>query len=415
MVSLLCTSIHSARSDAQETQAVCTLTAGELRDIALSDGTYGIVFPQEMVARHDSVLVLGLGGIVDARGNKVRRYGDTLTSGFLLTNGRRTATAIPLPGGMHTARYFRARASDSGWEAVFFVPDRDTITGTRMFDDGTLWYAQLRAGRWSGLEEVGHLRQAVVARPNSSGLVLQGGQLRFATFYGNPSANGGVLLWRREHRGAWAVDTLPMKMAPLSVSAAREDAPLEDARFYPVASYWSGTELNPGGLLSVSSANPPGWMLVRGARSESMNEPVEHVVGDTTHVSWWEMEQDAPPSLHYQPLDPRRENAVDAQRRVASGVNQFQFLAVPEGARTRLVWAYRPRGVVDSAEVAVVANGEPVVVGRVAFPFGFMTNGATSKDRSFVLATTPRPVPDGEPSASRTLEVRVNCRGAPGT
>jgi hypothetical protein len=51
----------------------------------------------------------------------------------------------------------------------------------------------------------------------------------------------------------------------------------------------------------------------------------------------------------------------------------------------------------------------------VAFPFGFMTNGATSKDRSFVLATTPRPVPDGEPSASRTLEVRVNCRGAPGT
>jgi hypothetical protein len=412
---LLCTNLLAARTGAQEPAPACTLTAGELHDIALSDGTYGVVFPQEMVARHDSVLVLGLGGIMDAKGNKVRRYGDTLTSGFLLTDRRRTATAIPLPRGMHTARYFRARVSDSGWEAVFFVPDRDTITGTRMFDDGTLWYARLRDGRWSGLEEVGRVHQAVVMRPNSSGLVMQGGVLRFATLYGNASAAGGMLLWRRERPGAWAVDTLPMRMAPLTVGAAREDAALEDARFYPVASFWADGEMNPSGLLSVSSSTPLDWTLVRRSRGESMNEPVEHVVGDTTHVSWWELEQGAPPTLWYQALDPRRENAIDAQRAVASGVNEFQFLAVPEGARTRLVWVYRPSGMTDSAEVAVVANGEPVVVGRVAFPFGFMTNGVASSDRSFILATTPRPVPDGEPSASRTLEVRVNCRGAPGT
>jgi hypothetical protein len=52
-----------------------------------------------------------------------------------------------------------------------------------------------------------------------------------------------------------------------------------------------------------------------------------------------------------------------------------------------------------------------VAVGQVAFPFGFMTNGVTSGDRSFILATTPRPTPGAEPSASRTLEVRVNCTG----
>lgn len=416
LVLLPCVHAFAPRAGAQAAAPACSLSTGELRDMVLKDGTYGVVFPQEMVARHDSVLVLGLGGLSDAKGGKVRRFGDTLTAGVLLTDARRTVTAIPLPAGMHTARYFRARASDRGWEAVFFVPDRDTIIGTRLFDDGTFWYARLRGGRWSDLERVGHVQQTVVMRPNSSGLVMQGGILRFAAFYGEASTTGGVLLWRRDRERGWLVDTLPLKRAPLTVSAPSEDSPLDGARFFfPVASFWTGEDLNDSGLLSVSAANPSQWSIVRRGRGESMNGPVEHVVRDTTHVSWWEFAQDAPPSLWYQALDPRRENAVDAQRHVASGVNEFQFLAVPEGARTRLVWAYRPRGLVDSAEVAVVANGEPVVVGRVAFPFGFMTNGVASGDRSFTLATTPRPVPDGEPSASRTLEVRVHCSGAPGT
>jgi hypothetical protein len=144
-------------------------------------------------------------------------------------------------------------------------------------------------------------------------------------------------------------------------------------------------------------------------QSESMNQPVIYALHDTLHVSWWEFDQRNPPNLWYQALDPAHENSGDSRRRVASGINQFIFLAVPEGARTRLVWAYRAPNTSDSAEVAVVANGEPKVVGRVAFPFGFMTSGVASGDHSFILATSPRPVPDGEPSASRTLEVRVSC------
>ena len=142
---------------------------------------------------------------------------------------------------------------------------------------------------------------------------------------------------------------------------------------------------------------------------ESMNGPVIHALGDKLHVSWWESARRDPPSLWYQTLDAQRENPAEGRQRVARGVNDFTFLAVPEGARTRLVWAYRPPDTIDSAEVAVMANGEPKVIGRVAFPFGFMTNGVTSGDRSFILATSPRPVPDGEPSASRTLEVGVSC------
>jgi hypothetical protein len=171
------------------------------------------------------------------------------------------------------------------------------------------------------------------------------------------------------------------------------------------------SDLDSGSLLSVDASEPTKWRVLRRARFESMNEPIEHLIDEVLHVSWWEFAQDGPPALWYQALDPRRENPAEQRHLVARPVNEFIFLAVPEGPRKRLVWIYRPAGTIDTAEVAVVANGEPMVIGRVPFPFGFQTSGVASGDRSFIIATTPRPIQGPGPSASRTLEVRVNCRG----
>jgi hypothetical protein len=250
-------------------------------------------------------------------------------------------------------------------------------------------------------------------RPNSSGLISSEGKLHFAVFFGKPETTGGVLLWHRERAGSWRSDTLHLDWGPLSVTSSLEEAPLRRATFYPVVGLLTDSDLDSGSLLSVDASEPAKWRVLRRGRFESMNEPIEHLIDDVLHVSWWEFAQDGPPALWYQALDPRRENPAEQRHLVARSVDEFIFLAVPEGARKRLVWIYRPAGTIDTAEVAVVANGEPRVIGRVPFPFGFQTNGVASGDRSFIIATTPRPTQGPGPSASRTLEVRVNCRGEP--
>jgi hypothetical protein len=412
VLALCCCLLATAGAlDAQATRPVCTLSPSSLRDVRLKDGNYGILFPGEMSVRGDTVLVLGTSGVFDARGERVRvSGGDSATVGFLLTDGQRTAAPVPAPAGLPTARYFRVRPSEYGWEAVFFVPDRDTIPGTPLFDDGTLWYGRLRGGRWNAVERIDRVRHTMTVRPNSAGLT-QSGPLSFAVVFGDPIGPGGVIVWQRVGEGKWKADTVPLRFTPGTVTAIGNAARGSDAWFFPVASIWGEETINVGSLLSVPATKPSSSSIVRLNPAESMNEPVIYWMKDTLQVSWWEFERGGPPNLWYQPLDPERGNSPEARRRVASGISEFVFLAVPEGARTRLVWAYRPPDARDSAEVAVVANGEPKVIGRVAFPFGFMTSGVASGDRSFILATSPRPVPDGEPSASRTLEVRVNCTG----
>jgi hypothetical protein len=396
-------------ANGQPVRPVCTLSASELRDMRLRDGTYGILFPVEMSARGDTVLVLGTSGIFDDRGRRLDGPGtERATVGFLLTDGQRTTIAVPAPPQLPAARYVRVRPSVQGWDAVFFVPDRDTTPGTPFYDDGTFWYGRLRAGRWSAVERIGHTDKTVVVRPNSAGLA-QSGPLSFAVFFGEPNGPGGVIVWQRTDAGWWRADTAALRFAPATVTASSNPGPERYSRFFPIASIWGEETINVGSLLSINTTTPKSSRILRLNSGESMNDPVIYTTKDTLYASWWEFDRRGPPNVWYQALDPERDNPGDARRRVATGVNEFSFLAVPEGARTRLVWAYRAPDTTDSAEVAVMANGEPKVIGRVAFPFGFMTSGVASGDRSFILATSPRPVPDGEPSASRTLEVRVNC------
>lgn len=410
--SALALTAGAVHAGAQVTEPVCTLSSDGPRPMMLADGSYAGVIPQEVSARGDSLLILGMGWTRNERGEPIALKGDdSLLVGFLATNGRRVATPIAAPHALPTARYFRLRAADQGWETVFFVPDRDTIQGARTFDAGTLWYGRLNGTRWRGLERVGRVNDAVLLRPNSSGLSERAGTLSFALYYGEVSSPGGVLVWHRSRNDKWRVDSLPLKWGPLSVTTAIRKPEQQDVRFYPTVGIWEGGELYPGSLLSVRASAPLEWKMVRRSPAESMNELVEVELNDTLHVSWWEFSKGGAPSLWYQALDPDRENDPAARRRVAGGVNNFVFLAVPEGAGTRLVWAYPSPSSVDSAEVAVVANGEPMVVGKVAFPFGLITNGVASGDRSFILATTPRPRSGADPSVSRTLEVRVNCRG----
>lgn len=405
---------------AQQGKPKCSLATDELRRIVLRDGSFGMIFPVEMLARGNEVLILGLGVTVDSAGKPITLVGDDSSLvGFLLTDRRRVATAIPAPHNMPTARYFRTRATAGGWESVFFVADRDTFPGARFLDAGTFWYARLRGRRWSNLERIGHVDSAVVARPGSSDLISRDGMLQFAVARGNPMATastGSVMMFRRVRSGHWLVDTLPVRGPALSVSTAAPNASPSVAHFYPVVGVWGDDGWFPGSLLSVSTASPKSLSFIRRGILQSMNNPVELVVSDTMHTSWWEEAQNgAPPSIWYQALDPSRENDPAGRHLVVAGMTRFSFLAVPEDGRVRPVWAYQLPGMVDSAEVAVVANGEPVAVGRVAFPFGFMTNGVTSGDRSFILATMPRPISGEGPPASRTLEVRVDCRGVPRT
>jgi len=397
---------------AQRTGPPCTLSAGVLRDVRLKDGQSGIVFPIAMSARPDSLLVLGVAGLVydTATGPRSTRP-DSMLAGFLLTDHRRSVTPVLTPAGMPAARYYRTRATSEGWDVVFFLSEHDTVPGGRSFDDGTFWYGRLIGGRWTGLERVGRVQNATVMRPNSSGLISSDGKLHFAVYFGEPRTAGGVLLWHRERAGSWRSDTLRLNWGPLSVTSSPEEAPLARATFYPVVGLITDSDLDSGSLLSVDASEPTKWRVLRRARFESMNEPIEHLIDEVLHVSWWEFAQDGPPALWYQALDPRRENPAEQRHLVARPVNEFIFLAVPEGPRKRLVWIYRPAGTIDTAEVAVVANGEPMVIGRVPFPFGFQTSGVASGDRSFIIATTPRPTQGPGPSASRTLEVRVNCRG----
>jgi hypothetical protein len=404
--------IAASRASAQDAPPACTLTADSLRSIVTRDGRFGMVFPSEMSRRGDTLLILGVAEVGDSSGRPIARRGnDSLLVGFLLTDGRRAAIPIAAPRTLPLARYFRSRPTVRGWESVFFVPDRDTIPGLRAVDTGTLWYGELVGSRWRNLERIGRIQGVTVMTPNSSTLVRRGRELYFALFTGEPFTPGSVLTWSRREKGRWRVDTLPLKWGPLSVTTSFTASSDDDVRFYPVVGVWEGGMLYPGSLLAVDASRPTSWSMVRRSATQSMNRPVEIALGDTLHVSWWEFDAPGKPSVWYQPLDPRRENAADLRRRVARGVNHFMFFAIPEDARMRLVWAYPSPSTMDSAAVAVVANGEPVAVGQVAFPFGFMTNGVTSGDRSFILATTPRPTPGAEPSASRTLEVRVNCTG----
>jgi hypothetical protein len=397
-------------ANAQRTQTSCILRSGKVRDLVLEDSTFGISFPVEMSSRGDTVLMLGTSGIFDSAGKRVYRRGlDSAIVGFLFTNRTPTASPVPAPAGKPTARYFRVRPDRQGWEAVFFVPDRDTIPGLPYYDDGTFWYGHLRAGRWSDVQQIGRVHKTVVVRPNSAGLT-QTGPPSFAVFFGEPNGEGGVIVWQRRAVDArWEADTVALRFAPLTVSATANTARPQSIRFFPIAMIWGEERSYVGSLLSLSATAPAAPKVLRLGGDESMNDPVIFAARDTLHVSWWELDQRRRPNLWYQAIDPEREHALAARRLVAKGVNDFINLEIRDGARTRLVWAYPAPDERDSVEVAVMANGEPVVIGRVAFPFGFMTSGVASGERSFILATSPRPVPDGEPSASRTLEVRVNC------
>lgn len=402
----------AVRANGQATQPTCTLSADSLRSLVTRDGAFGMVFPGEMSVRGDTVLIFGVAAVGDSVGKPiVRRGDDSVLVGFLLTDGRRTAIPIAAPHDMPLARYFRSQPTVRGWETVFFVPDRDTIPGLRSFDTGTLWYGELVGARWRNLEKVGRIDGVTVMTPNSSALTGREGMLYFALFKGEPFTPGAVLTWSRSAKGKWRVDTLPLKWGPLSVTTSASTSSAQDVRFYPVVGIWEDGRLYPGSLLALSASKPTSWSIVRRSARESMNRPIDLALGDTLHVSWWEFDMSRKPVVWYQPLDPRRENPAELRRRVARGVGQFMFFAIPEADRKRLVWAYPSPSTTDSAEVAVVANGEPVVIGQVAFPFGFMTNGVASGDRSFILATTPRPNPGAGPSASRTLQVRVQCTG----
>jgi len=408
------------RLPAQPVTPACSVTAEALRPIVLRDGSFGMIFPVEMLAHGDSLLILGLGVTVDSAGKPIVLAGDDSSLvGFMLTDRRRVATAIPAPPGMPKARYFRTRATANGWESVFFIADRDTVPGLRLLDTGTFWYARLRGSRWSGLEKIGHVDSAIVARPASSDLISRADTLQFAVGAGSPMApasTGRVLVFRRARPGKWIVDTFTVRGPSLSVTTPAHNATMPHVRFFPVAGLWTDSAFFPGSLLAMDSTNPTGWRVVRRGILQSMNNPAELIVNGMMHTTWWEdNDQGARASVWYQPLDPSRENDPADKQLVVAGMTHFTFLAVPEDGVLRPVWAYQPASRVDSAEVAVVANGAPVVIGRVAFPFGFMTNGVTSGDRSFILATTPRPIPGEGPPASRTLEVRVNCRGVPGT
>jgi hypothetical protein len=372
-----------------------------------------MVFPVEMTANGDSLLILGLGVTVDSAGTAIALAGDdSALVGFLLTERRRVATSIPAPHNMTTARYFRTRATARGWETVFFVPDRDTIPGLRYIDEGTLWYARLQGRRWTDLEKIGHVDSAIVVRPGSKGLISRTGAIRFAVGRGSLTATastGSVMVFRRERPGKWRVDTIPVKGPPLYVSAPAQNAPLPSATVLPVAGIWEGNDWFPGSLLSPDSSGPTRWRVLRRGTIQSMNNPVALALGGTLHTSWWEEAQNGMrASVWYQALDPSRENDPAGRHLVVEGMNNFTFLAVPEDGGARAVWTYQLASRVDSAEVAVVANGEPVVVGRMAFPFGFMTSGVTSGDRSFILATMPRPIPGEGPPASRTHDVRLD-------
>ena len=404
--------VIAARASGQPPQPMCTLSTDSLRSIVTRNGMFGMVFPGEMSVRGDTLLIFGVAAVSDSAGKPIALRGDdSVLVGFLLTNGRRTATPIAAPHNLPLARYFRSRPTVRGWEAVFFVPDRDTIPGLRSFDTGTLWSGELVGSRWRKLEKVGRIDGVTVMTPNSSALVERSGMLYFALFQGEPFTPGAVLTWSRRGKGTWRVDTLPLKWGPLSVTTPARPSSGKDVRFYPVVGIWEDGMLYPGSLLTLDASRPTSWSIVRRSATQSMNSPIEVALGDTLHVSWWEFDASGKPSVWYQSLDPRRENAADLRRRVARGVDHFMFFALPEEARMRLVWAYPSPSTMDSADVAVVANGEPVAAGQVAFPFGFMTNGVASGDRSFILATTPRPSPGAEPSASRTLEVRVHCEG----
>jgi len=385
-----------------------------------------MVFPVEMVANGDSLLILGLAATVDSAGKTISLTGDDSSLvGFVLTDERRVATSIPAPHAFPSARYFRTRATPHGWESVFFVPDRDTIVGARFLDSGTLWYARLTGRRWSGLERVAHVENAIVARPASSDLISRNGELYFAVGYGDPvqlKSVGGLMMFHRLRANRWTVDTIPVEGPSLTLTTPADDAlqgdftSAREAAFFPVAGIWEGADFFPGSLLSVNATRPANWRIVRRGTLESMNDPVELVVGDTMYTTWWEEGRDGQrASAWYQALDPTRENDPSKRQLLVEGVARFKFLGVPEDGRIRPVWVYQAPSSVDSAEVAVVANGEPVAIGRIAFPYAFLTNGVASGDRSLILATMPRLIPGEGPPVSRTLGVRVDCRGATGT
>ena len=417
LVLLTCLTSAAMSAQAQPPAPRCSLTTDELRPIVLRNGSLGMIFPVEMLANGDSVLILGLGATVDSAGKPIPLVGDDSSIvGFLLTSNRRVATSIPAPHDMPTARYFRTRATTRGWESVFFVPDRDTVVGARFLDSGTLWYARLTGRRWSDLERIAHVENSVVVRPASSDLIARNGVLYFAVGYGDPGlmkTAGGLMIYRRSRANRWTVDTIPMQGPALSFTTPAENASLKETYFFPVTGIWEGADFFPGSMLAVNAAQPNRWSIVRRAALESMNDPVEVVSGDTMYTTWWEEGRGGMrASSWYQALDPRRENDASNRRLLVEGITRFKFLGMPEDGRIRPVWVYQAPSSSDSAEIAVVANGEPVAIGRIAFPYAFLTNGVASGDRSLILATMPRLTPGEGPPVSRTLEVRVDCRGA---
>ena len=405
---------------AQRAAPACTLTTDELRPIVLRDGRFGVVVPLEMVAKGDSVLLLGLAYTLDPAGDAIPPASDVRSlAGFLLTHGRRVATPIPKPRGMPTARYFRTRATGKGWESVFFIPDRDTVIGARFLDSGTLWYARLNGRRWNGLERIAHVDSAIVSRPASSDLISHAGMPRFAVGLGSPAqpfSTGGLLIFRRLRPNKWVVDTIQVRGPSLTITTPVVSSSATAPSFFPVAGIWEGGDFFPGSMLAVDAAAPTSWRVVRRSVGSSMNEPTEVMVGDTMHTIWSEQAWNGRRgSSWYQALDPTRANDPLAGRQLAEGITRVQLFGMPEDGRIRPVLIYQTPSSVDSAEVAVVANGEPVAIGRIAFPYAFQTNGVASGDRSLILATMPRLFPGEVPLPSRTLGVRVDCSGATGT
>jgi hypothetical protein len=379
-----------------------------------------VVFPLEMISNGDSLLVLGVTYAIDSAGRMLQRAGDdSVLVGFLLTRQRRVATPIPAPHDMPRARYFRTRVTSTGWESVFFVPDGNAPVGSPYVDSGTLWYGRLVGRRWTDLERIAHVDSAVVVRPVSSDLSSHGGVLRFAIGVGDPmqpTSTGGIAIFRRLGPREWTADTIPVRGPSLSVTTPVANDSTATPVFFAVAGIWEGADFFPGSMLAVDAAHPSRWRVVRRVQLQSMNEPTEVVVGNSVHATWWEEGRDGhQASSWYQAIDPTKENDPSRSRLLVEGVIRVLFLGVPEDGRVRPVWVYQSPSSVDSAEVAVVANGEPVAIGRIAFPYAFQTNGVTSGDRSFILATMPRLIPGEGPLPSRTLGVRVDCSGASGT
>jgi hypothetical protein len=394
----------------EDAHRCCQVSSGAPERMMLADGSRLLIDPSSMVARGDSVLMLGSQLIVLGGPGEVAADGAI----GVLRDPSGALSVVPSPRPHGTVHEPKAvPAEGGGWDVLFVTSETASQFG--YFDSAGIWYAHFDGRTWDRVERVADAISARLAGPGTGNPVVSDNGLVFPYIFdrsrelrSNAEGNQGVVMLRQRN-GGWAADTLPTWEAPGSIRLSRMNGEL---RAIMTKSYFA--DQRPHGPALFTANYDDGWRTPRMVFDPS-GEYVADVVGQAGSegadgLSW---RVDSPDADGFR-IEWGVVEGDSLSRRYPVATGPF-FGSRPTTVQwddRRTVLLIRDGESQDRLDVYVASKDGVVNAGTVTIPLmNLITHSVPLADGRILVLTGGQDSTDGAdpPFVSYLTELTVNC------